>query len=518
MKVKKPNIIYIYGDDLGRGLLSCYGQTHYRTPNIDRLAACGMMFHNCYGTALCAPARASLLCGIHDARQGRWSYNKGGQMLLVDDGKFRFEEICEIINNNSMHSREDGVYLSSLMKQGGYYTAEIGKLEWGFTTTPQEMADHGWDYHYGYYDHDRCHGYYPPYLFENGARVDIPGNTHSDCGRGEYVYKEQPPARKDMTGKKVYSQDLFDEKILSLIERQKDREQPLFLYHPSQLPHGPVFYPEVDPQVINDPELTQVEKEYASMVLRLDKTVGKILDALDRTDQADNTVVIFSSDNGHAVCYMQEGRTDTKVTIDGIPIDNIDIAARSDNIVDAFDGNNGMAGLKSTNWDGGAKIPFIVRFPSVTRAGSHCNELVATYDVMATMAELCGIPLPAGKDGVSFLPALRGEPMPPEREYIVYGSPIGPAIVMRDGWKLRVVLNRQKMFDYIEFDTDAALMKGAYTFRLYYLPDDYSERKDLSREHPEQLRRLTRLLMRETTGNLANGLTQVHYRLPAYDW
>ena len=513
---QQPNVIYIYADDLGRGMLSCYGQKRFRTPNIDRLAKEGMLFCNAYGSALCAPARASLLCGIHDARPGTWSYSKGGQMLRLEEG-VPFEEICESLNRTGMEADGGGNYWPALMRKAGYRTVEIGKLEWGFTATPQELEAHGWDHHFGFYDHDRCHGYYPPYLFRDGRMETIPGNNRSDCGRGLYVYEQQPSAEKDMEGCAVYSQDLFDEEILAWLHRQKEADRPLFLFHPTQLPHGPVFYPSVYPQLQGDDSLTQVEKEYASMVLRLDETVGRILDALDEFGLAENTMVIFSSDNGHGIPYIQPGRTFLQIDRMGRRVDNIDVAARSDTVNDVFDGNDGQAGIKCSNWNGGASIPMLVRFPGVTNVGSVSHELVSAYDWMATMADLLGLPLEK-TDGVSMLETLRGGSMPKERRCVVYGSPIGPSLVTRDGWKLRVVLRRTEVLNYAEFDADAAEMQSAYHVRLYDLNQDYAEEHDLSRQQPERCRELIRLLLRHTGGNFVNGLTQAHYRFPDYGW
>lgn len=515
---KLPNVIYIYADDLGRGLLSCYGQKLFQTPNIDRLASQGMRFCQAYGSALCAPARASLLCGIHDARPGAWSYSNGSQMMRLEEGT-PFEEICESLNSTGMETDNREVYLPSLMKQAGYRTVEVGKLEWGFTATPQELERHGWDHHFGYYDHDRCHGYYPPYLFRDGKRVDIPGNTWPDCGRGEYEYAKQPPARKDMEGRAIYSQDLFDEEILGWIRRQPKEDAPLFLYHPTQLPHGPVFYPKIYPQLEGLDILTQVEKEFASMVLRLDETVGKIMDALDETGMAQNTLLIFSSDNGHGVPYRQAGRTFLQVDRMGNRIDDLDVAARSHTIGDVFDGNDGQAGIKCSNWNGGASIPMLVRFPGVTEPGSLSNELVAAYDWMATMADLLGISLDKKQtDGVSMMPALRGKRMPSERHCVVYGSPIGPSLVTRDGWKLRVVLDRCRVLDYREFDADASTIRNAYHVRLYDLNEDYGEEHNLSCQRPDKCSELMALLLRHIGGNLVNGLTQTHYRFSDYGW
>lgn len=162
--MKKPNIIYVYADDLGRGILGCYGQKYYETPNIDKLAKTGMKFNRAYGCAFCAPARASMISGIHDCHAGRWSFTHSGmyEHLGVD---MSLEDIYEIINNTGFNDLDSTEFLPQVLKRGGYYTGQIGKLEWGFATTDDDIRRHGWDYHYGYYDHRQCHGFYPPFVF-----------------------------------------------------------------------------------------------------------------------------------------------------------------------------------------------------------------------------------------------------------------------------------------------------------------------------------------------------------------
>ena len=157
---ENPNVILIYGDDLGRGMLSCYGQQHFETPNIDRLANEGMRFNHAYGCAFCAPSRASMLTGIHDCHQGTWTYTKGGIYKSISSGEMTLSEISELIHTTGLQAGPDDVFLAEIAEQAGYVTGQIGKLEWGFATTADRIRRHGWQYHYGYYDHQRCHGFY----------------------------------------------------------------------------------------------------------------------------------------------------------------------------------------------------------------------------------------------------------------------------------------------------------------------------------------------------------------------
>ncbi|MBN1558115.1 MAG: sulfatase-like hydrolase/transferase, partial [Lentisphaerae bacterium] len=404
------NVVMLYADDLGRGMLSCYGQRHFETPNIDRLAREGTRFERAYGCALCAPARASLLLGRHDCHAGYWTFNTSGVYPMLQSGEMAYDDLRELINKTGIQAGPDDVFLPQLFRQAGYVTGEIGKLEWGFATTPERIRRHGWDTHYGYYDHRMCHGFYPPFLFDDGRVVDIPGNTRIDCGKNP---QGDTPAnralRRNRLGKTVYSQDLFDARAVAFLEAHRD--DPFFLFLPSQLPHGPIDVEAIDPALAGHPALTEYEQEYASMVLRLDRSVGLVLDTLDRLGLADNTLVLFSSDNGHYPYYQCEGRTgDTWTDAQGRPLDNIHARFRSDNGGDVFDGNDGMSGLKTSNWEGGTRIPYLVRWPGHTPAGAVSDHLFANYDLFATFAELLDQPVPPEKDSLSLLPTLQGEP------------------------------------------------------------------------------------------------------------
>jgi len=493
---RPPNIVHIYADDLGRGMLSCYGQRLFRTPGIDRLAADSVRFANAYGCAFCAPARASLLTGRHDAHFGSWSYTSGQCYKAVDRGMIGLDELQETLNNISLAAASDEIFLADVAREAGLFAGQIGKLEWGFATTPQQMARHGWDYHYGYYDHGRCHGFYPPYLWEDGLRVSISGNTRYDCGKHPDGESQKNRAvREDRSGKAVYSQDLFDEKILAFLRRRRDR--PFYLFHPTQLPHGPISIPEIHPDLRNVEGVTDYEREYASMVLRLDQTVTLVLDELERLGIRDNTIVIFSSDNGHATYYQQEGRMNPRVNLrSGEPYDNVVSKFFSELSGDVFDGNDGMAGLKFSNWEGGPRVPQLISWPGVTASstpgGKVSSDLVAGYDLIATLAEILGVPNPDASDGRSFAEALRA-PGSGGRDYVVYGSPMGPALVTADGLKLRSLTKLRR-------------------HQLYNLRDDCREERDLAAEQPETVSRLGALLLRECDGNLLHGAPEAHHR------
>lgn len=485
-EVDRPNVILIYADDLGRGLLSVEGQNIIRTPNIDILAQEGMLFKNAYGSMYCAPARASLITGYHDAQVDHWKITGGGAYLNISRGKWNQGEIETKLNDQLGEIPEDEVFLAEVFKSKGYVTGEVGKLEWGFSTTDKQMQRHGWDYYYGYLDHVRCHGFYPPFLFENGNMVTLEGNTRADCGKTKEPEKESTyEDRWNMEGKSTYSQNVFLEKILAFIRNNKDN--PFFLYHPTQLPHGPVAVPEVHEDYINDDRLTQIEKEYASMVRMLDDHVGIIMKELKELGIEDNTMVVFTSDNGHEIYYAEEGRIlkPARNMATGDFFDNVSTKYYSDLAGDVFDGNDGMAGIKRSNWEGGVRVPLIAKWPGKIKPNMVSDQLVANYDLITTFADLVGYDLHEKKDGISYLPELLGE-QSQQHDYVVYSSFMGPALVTHDGWKLR------------HFAKDDI-------FQLYHLPEDYREEKNLIAAQPEKFEELKKILIEECDGNLANG-------------
>ncbi|NJB83679.1 sulfatase-like hydrolase/transferase [Wenyingzhuangia aestuarii] len=479
----KPNIILIYADDLGRGLLGTYGQKIIKTPNIDKLANQGIRFENAYGCHYCAPARASLLTGKHDVRPNQWKITKGGIYKNLGNG-MTFQQIKDSIQKTAMPAKPNEVFLGQVAKQAGYTTAEFGKLEWGFATTPKRMERHGWDYHFGYYDHQRCHGFYPPFLFENGQKIDIPGNTHADCAKTNDVESlEGYQKRWDMTGKTFYSEDLIMDKLLGYIDHYHTSkiEKPFFLYFPTQLPHGPIAIPEVHPDFKHDDRLTEFEKEYASMVKMLDTDVGRIVSKLDSLQLLENTIIVFTSDNGHEVYTQQKDRTSKNIDLTTQKkYDNVKSRFLSELGNDVFDGNDGMSGLKRSNWEGGVRVPLFWYWKGKIPEGTVSEQRVSNYDFLNTLAEITGQQEIEGKDGISYAKTLFGG-QAKERPYTVFNSKIGPALVTNDGWKIRYFVKKN-------------------IFELYFLPEDYKEIKNLINQYPERAAILKKQLLAEYKG------------------
>ena len=303
---KHPNVVFIYADDLGRGMLSYYGQKYISTPHIDRLFKNGTAFEYAYGCMFSAPARASLLTGYHDGHTDKWNISKGGVLMDVDTYA-ELDSVERILNSQRVELKAGDLYLAQVFKQVGYVTGQIGKLDWGFTTTRQQVREHGWDYYCGYLDHQHAHRFYPSFLIENDTILQIKGNTHPTEGRG---FEEESPEnykkRWNMEGKMVYSQNIFLARILDFIRKHKD--EPFFLFHPTQLPHGPVAIPAVHPEVKDNKELTELENEDASMVTMLDEHVGLIVQELEKQGILENTIIVFAADNGHETYYTNGNR------------------------------------------------------------------------------------------------------------------------------------------------------------------------------------------------------------------
>lgn len=467
-----PNVVFVYADDMGRGMLSHYGQQLITTPNIDRLFAEGTSFNNAYGCMFSAPARASMLTGYNDCRHDKWFIEKGGLFRRADI-KEAIDSVETVINSRIVKLPAQDLLLPQVFKEAGYVTGEIGKLDWGFTVSRQEIKDHGWDYYYGYLDHVRCHGYYPPFLFENGEIVKIPGNTHVNCAK---AFETETPAnykkRWDMTGKAVYSQNLFINKAVDFI--RKNKNHPFFLYHPTQLPHGPVAIPAVDPEIKDNPNLSELEKEYASMVKMLDNNVGVLVAELDRLGILENTIFIFSADNGHETYYTTGNRCRKGPARDteGKRFDDWNYRYTSKRTGDRFNGNSGLTGKKWSNLEGGVRVPLVFRWPNKIKSNKQSKQLVSNYDLITTFADLLGVELPIKKDGISILSILENKcDKLSTMRYVCVNSPIGPAVIDSDGWKM--IYNKK--------------LKIA---RLYYLPEDQCELVDQMGKHPKVEQRL----------------------------
>ena len=484
---EKPNVILIYADDLGIGMLGCYGQRLVKTPHIDRLAEQGMKFNNYYGGTLCAPSRWTLLTGMHDGRKGGWKHNASGLLIGMDKNRAPEAEYQKrfrsYVERTSAPIPEQEVFLAQVAKQAGYRTAQFGKLDVGFLTDHDRVKRFGWDHYEGYLSHSRAHGFYPPYLWRNGEKFSLEGNTRIDCGKMSEKGDEAVGV-----GGKTYSQNVFIDGVLKFIRdqtaltRSGEDAEPFFIYHPTQLPHGPVSIPKLHPDFADHPDLSLAEKKYASMVKMLDDHVGLIMRELKTQGIDDNTIVFFSSDNGHELYYGPK-KTFPKQRPGGVRANLTDKKWRTSECGDVFDGAAGRAGLKRTPYQGGVQCPMIVRWPGKIQPGIETEHLSTHYDFLATLANIVNVDPPHGKDSVAYLPTLLGESNQQTHDYVIVNNHFArmarTALIHRDGWKL-VEVNRKND-----------------QFQLYNLNEDNEERHDLSAEYPEKTSDLKRLLLSE---------------------
>ncbi len=411
----KPNIIFILADDLGYGDLGCYGQKQIATPNLDRMAAEGMKFTSGYaGSTVCAPSRCCLMTGLHTGH-------------------------AAVRTNGAGPIGPQDLTVTEVLKSAGYRTALYGKWSLGGIYTSGYPLEKGFDEWFGYFSQSHAHEYYPEMLLDGRREVLIRGNFGEPTGK-----------------RKVYVHDLFTERALKFIEQ--NRQNPYFLHLCWTIPHANnelgrstgngMQVPEDGPY--SGKNWPQTEKNFAAMLHRMDSDVGRILDALKKTGQDKNTLVIFSSDNGP----HREGGHDP----------------------DFFDSNGPLRGIKRDLYEGGVRVPFIAWWPGRIRAGSKCDEPVAFWDFMITAAELAGTKVSAKTDGVSFAPALFGLPMP-KREYFYWEF-------HERGFTQAVRMGRWKG---VKRNADAPV-------ELYDIETDIGETKDLAKANPAVAARIAEIM------------------------
>ena len=437
---KKPNIIYILADDLGYNEVGCYGQKKIKTPHIDKLALEGMKFTNHYsGSAVCAPSRCVLLTGKHTGR----SYIRNNRGRPVK-GQFPISD--------------ETVTLGELLQKQGYKTCVVGKWGLGGPDTTGLPNKQGFDHFYGYLDQWRAHNYYPTYLYRNNTQVPL---RNPDFKSHQKIKKAHKNAKdwKQYSGRD-WAEDLMTEECLSFIKKNKDK--PFFLYFASPVPHVAIQVPEeamaeYEGKFPETPYLGQKgylphpkpRTGYAAMVTRFDKHIGQIMSLLKELKIDDNTIVIFSSDNGPTF----NGGSDSAF----------------------FESNKPFSGLKCSLKEGGIRVPMIVRWPGKIKANSVTHHISAFDDVLPTLMELSGGKTPKDCTGLSFLPALLGKEQK-ARQYLYWEFGRQQAIRVGD-WKLYRTSNKT----------------GKIKSFLYNLKDDVAESKNLAAEKPDVLHKLIKM-------------------------
>lgn len=346
---RRPNILFILADDLGYGDVGCYGQKQIQTPHIDRLAAEGMRFTQCYaGSTVCAPSRCCLMTGLHTGH----ARVRGNALVPLQPGD---------------------VTVAKFLQSAGYATGLVGKWGLGEAASTGVPNRQGFDYAFGYLNQVHAHNYYPDYLWRNAEKVPIDGNI----------------VQNGVASKRTqYSHDLFTKEALQFIERR--HEKPFFLYLAYTIPHANNERGRAEGngmEVPGDAPYTdrpwpQAQKNHAAMITRLDRDIGRIVQRLKDLGLDEKTIIFFSSDNGP----HQEGGADPKF----------------------FQSSGPFRGFKRDLTEGGIRVPFIVRWPGQIQAGSRNEHVTAFWDFLPTAAELAGTKVPEGLDGISIVPALRG--------------------------------------------------------------------------------------------------------------
>lgn len=401
--VNLPNIILFLADDLGYGDLGCYGQKYIKTPHLDRMAAEGMRFTDFYsGSTVCAPSRCTLMTGYHTGHS-----------------RVRGNDIVPLL--------PEDVTVAELLKAAGYATGIFGKWGLGEPGTTGVPNKKGFDEWFGYLNQVHAHDYYPDYLWRNEEIVQIPPDT--------------------------YSHDLFTQEAIDFIKRKQN--EPFFLYVPYTIPHANNELGDEGMQVPSDAPYSheswpQQQKNYAAMITRLDKHIGQVLALLAELGLEEDTIVLFSSDNGP---HEEGGAT-----------------------AEFFDSNGPLHGIKRDLYDGGVRVPMIARWLGKIKPGLVNHQPFALWDFLPTATEIAGIKAPEDIDGISMLPAMLGKPS--ENHKILYWE------FHERGFEQAIRMGRWK-----------AVRHGInQPIELYDLETDISEQCNVAVKYPEVVQRIKEIL------------------------
>lgn len=448
-KQQAPNVVFILADDLGYGDLSCYGQEKFQTPNIDKLAQGGMRFTQFYsGTTVSAPSRSCLLTGTHTGHTPI-----RGNMEISPEGQTPFPEGTETIFQD--------------FKNAGYTTGVFGKWGLGYIGTSGDPNRVGVDSFFGYNCQLLAHSYYPDHLWENDKRIDLKDNVL------EVQY-----------GKGTYSQDLIHQKALDFLDRV-GTDEPFFMWYPTVIPHAELIVPEDSiikkfrgkfPEVAYrgvEPGSRGFRKggycsqfyphaTFAAMVTRLDLYVGQIVQKLKDMGVYENTIIVFSSDNGP----HKEGGADP----------------------DFFNSNGLWRGYKRDLYEGGIRVPMIVSWKGHVEPGTQTDFMSSFWDLMPTFREVLKQKFnPNAMDGVSLLPLWQNKKGQKEHDYLYFEfqEMNGRQAVRKGPWKL-LHLNIRGKQPYYE---------------LYNLNSDPSECHNVLSQYPEKVNELKAIMQNARVEN-----------------
>ncbi len=477
----RPNIIYIYADDLGYNEVGAYGQEKIRTPNLDRLAAEGMRFTQHYsGSAVCAPSRAVLLTGKHSGHAFiRGNKELGGWGPDEPEGQWPLAA--------------EEVTLAEILQQNGYATGAMGKWGLGGPDAHGHPNLQGFDHYYGYLCQRVAHNYYPTHLWRNGDKDMLPGNDWFSA----HQRLEEPPsdyADYDRYQGTTYAPDLIADEALRFI--RDNAEHPFFLYYPTIVPHVAIQVPEdslaeYEDEFVETPYLGDQSylphptprAAYAAMITRMDRNVGRVLDLVAELGLDDNTIIMFSSDNGPTWV----GGSD----------------------LEFFDGNGVLRGRKQQLYEGGIRVPMLARWPGHIEPGTVTDHLSAQWDVLATVLDIVdidGAEAPEDTDGISFAPTLFGDGEQEQHEVMYWEL----------GRQQAVRLGEWTLYRRANGDGDIVDVE------LFNLANDIGEQDNLAEARPELVAELIEVAARsrvpselfpspfdaESAGGTSNGAHQ----------
>ncbi len=468
-----PNIIFILADDLGYGDLGCYGQELIETPNIDLLAANGMKFTQHYsGSPVCAPSRCVLLTGLHSGHAYIRGNDEWGDRGEVWDYRAM---IADSTLEGQRPLPAGTTTIGTLLQAEGYRTGMVGKWGLGAPHTEGIPNRQGFDFFCGYNCQRQAHTYYPVHLYLNENRLSLDNDTvapHATLEPGVDPYDRESYSNFNLS---EYAPDVMFSEMIRFIEGSG--EDPFFLYWASPIPHvalqAPARWIDYYVEKFGDEEPYSGERgyfpsryphaTYAAMISYLDERIGQLIQKLKEEGMYENTLIIFSSDNGPTF----NGGTDSPWFNSGGP----------------FKSERGWA--KAFLHEGGIRVPMIASWPGKISPGSKSDHLSAFWDLLPTLCDVAGADVPDGLDGVSYLPELLRSDKQEKHPYLYWEFPAsgGQQAVRMDQWKaIRKNIRR-----------------GNLELELYDLEEDLQEQHNVAGEQPELIRQLELIMEREHT-------------------
>jgi len=463
----KPNILLIMADDLGYGELGCYGQDVIQTPHIDNLARSGMRFTQFYtGAPVCAPSRCVLLTGKHTGH----SYVRDNDEMREKGDVWDFQKASHDPNLEGQRPLPEGTRtIGTQLQQAGYVTACIGKWGLGGPTSEGAPNKQGFDFFYGYNCQRQAHTYYPLHLWKNEIkdtlynRLVVPG-TQLDKGADPY----EPDHYKKYNQQEYAPAKMLEEALAFMDNNQ---HQPFFLYYATPIPHLPLQAPKewVDKyhSILGEEAPYTGDRgyfparypraTYAAMISYLDDQVGSLVAKLKELGLYENTLIIFTSDNGPTYT----GGADT-------PFFN---SARP------FKTEYGWG--KGFTREGGIRVPMIASWEGHISPGAESNHISALWDILPTLCDVTGAGIPDDTDGISMVPELTGQ-VQDQHAYLYWEFPGygGQQAVRMNDWKA------------IRSD----IRKGNMDIELYYLKEDIQEQNNVAEQYPEVLMKMEQIM------------------------